>query len=243
MYFTVVSIETIGLSNFFHTLSVYLYFLHKGFGDIQPRTTGARLFTCIFVVFGIVFIALTVGLMRETVLEGLEVGYRKRVQAMRQRRKVVRWKRRVSNRWREAVEWRLRESGRPVWVRDMKEKSLGLFAKLLDFFDGLLPWPTGDNTSFSYGSGFMMGHGLGYGSHPHGMHLNLEALSWKQVGVRLSSVSHFLAVMLTDVIVGGCGDGSRRAAQLAPAGRIPRTARGERQWIEPKRTPRRPRCT
>ncbi|KAF7348617.1 Tandem pore domain k+ channel [Mycena venus] len=165
MYFSLVSIETIG------------------FGDIQPRTTSARLFTCIYAVLGIVCIALTVGLTRETVLEGLEVGYRKRVQAVRQRRKVGRWKRRVSNRWREAVEWRLRESGRPVWVRDVKNNQAGrgVISKILDFLDGLLPWPTGESTSFTYGSGFMMGHGLGYGNHPHGMHLNLEALSWKQL--------------------------------------------------------------
>ncbi|KAJ7484324.1 hypothetical protein FB451DRAFT_81760 [Mycena latifolia] len=165
MYFTLVSIETIG------------------FGDIQPHSTGARFFTCIYAAFGIITIALTVGLTRETVLEGLEVGYRKRVQAMRQRRKVGRWKRRVSNRWREAVEWRLRESGHPVWVRDNKDPRAvrGPLGTFLDFVDGLLPWPTGNSKSFSYGSGFMMGHGLGYGSHPHGMHLNLEALSWKQL--------------------------------------------------------------
>ncbi|KAJ7753828.1 hypothetical protein B0H16DRAFT_1544072 [Mycena metata] len=137
MYFTLVSIETIG------------------FGDIHPDTTGGRLFTCIYAAFGIVTIALT-------------VGYRKRVQAVRQRRRLGRWKRRVSNRWREAVEWRLRETTR------------GLAGKFLDFVDSLIPWPTGDHKSFSYGSGFMMGHGLGYGNHPHGMHLNLEALSWKQ---------------------------------------------------------------
>ncbi|KAJ6608227.1 hypothetical protein B0H10DRAFT_1816320 [Mycena sp. CBHHK59/15] len=166
MYFTLVSIETIG------------------FGDFRPHSTGARFFTSIYSAFGIVMIALTVGLTRETVLEGLEVGYRKRVQAVRQRRKVGRWKRRVSNRWREAVEWRLRETNKPVWVRDTKDNSqmrLGWLGKLLDFLDGLLPWPTGENQSFSYGSGFMMGHGLGYGNHPHGMHLNLEALSWKQL--------------------------------------------------------------
>ncbi|KAJ6600011.1 hypothetical protein DFH09DRAFT_628154 [Mycena vulgaris] len=165
MYFTLVSIETVG------------------FGDIQPHTLGARLFTCIYSAFGIITIALTVGLTRETVLEGLEVGYRKRVQAVRQRRKVGRWKRRVSNRWREAVEWRLRESGYPVWVRDAKNARAdrGLLGKFLDFVDSMVPWPTGENKSFSYGRGFMMGHGLGYGNHPHGMHLNLEALTWKQL--------------------------------------------------------------
>ncbi|KAJ7474538.1 hypothetical protein B0H11DRAFT_2035816 [Mycena galericulata] len=165
MYFTLVTIETIG------------------FGDIRPKTTGARFFTCFYAAFGIITIALTVGLTRETVLEGLEVGYRKRVQSVRQRRKVGRWKRRVSRRWREAVEWRLREGGHPVWVRDAKKNRdvHGVLGAVLDFIDDFLPWPTGENKSFSYGSGFMMGHGLGYGNHPHGMHLNLEALSWKQL--------------------------------------------------------------
>jgi hypothetical protein len=123
-----------------------------------------------------------VGLTRETVLEGLEVGYRKRVQDVRLRRKVGRWKRRVANRWREAVEWRLRESNQPVWVPNDKDKSgRGALGAVLDFVDSLIPWPTGQSRSFSYGRGFLMGHGLGIGNHPHGMHLNLEALSWKQV--------------------------------------------------------------
>ncbi|KAJ7868633.1 hypothetical protein B0H14DRAFT_2729837 [Mycena olivaceomarginata] len=165
MYFTLVSIETIG------------------FGDIKPHTIGARFFTCIYAALGIVCIALTVGLTRETVLEGLEVGYRKRVQAVRQRRKVGRWKRRVSNRWREAVEWRLRESGHPVfWT----------------FWMDWLPWPTGESTSFTYGSGFMLGHGLGYGKHPHGMHLNLEALSWKQLEAAAMEAGVPLDTLLPD---------------------------------------------
>ncbi|KAJ6470255.1 hypothetical protein C8R47DRAFT_1325312 [Mycena vitilis] len=181
MYFTLVSIETIG------------------FGDIKPHTTAARIVTPIFASFGIVFIVLTVGLTRETVLEALEVGYRKRVQAVRQRRKVGRWKRRVSNRWREAVEWRLRESGQPVWARDVKVKTgRGLLAQLLDFVDSLLPWPTGDHTSFSYGRGFMLGHGLGYGNHPHGMHLNLEALSWKQLEAAAMEAGVPLNTLLPD---------------------------------------------
>ncbi|KAJ6469379.1 hypothetical protein C8R45DRAFT_1078707 [Mycena sanguinolenta] len=182
MYFTLVSIETIG------------------FGDIQPHTTGARFFTCIYAAFGIIGIALTVGLTRETVLEGLEVGYRKRVQLVRQRRKIGRWKRRVSVRWREAIEWRLRESGLPVWVRDVKtnQAGRGLGRRILDFLDRLLPWPTGDNPSFSYGSGFGLGHRLGYGNHPHGMHLNLEALSWNQLEAAAMEAGVPLDMLLPD---------------------------------------------
>ncbi|CAK5272536.1 unnamed protein product [Mycena citricolor] len=164
MYFTLVTIETVG------------------FGDISPKTAGARVFTCFYAVFGILIIVLEVGLMRETVLEGLEVGYRKRVQAVRQRRKIGRWKRRVSNRWREAVEWRLREGGHPVWVKNKRrEISDGWWLTLVDFFAGFSWWRSDGDTqsTISYGSGFMTG--LGYGSHPHGMHLNLRALTWKQL--------------------------------------------------------------
>ncbi|KAJ7056198.1 hypothetical protein C8F01DRAFT_993501 [Mycena amicta] len=158
MYFSLVSIETIG------------------FGDIRPVATGARVFTCIYAVFGIVTIALAVGLTRETVLEGLEVGYRKRVQEVRQRRKIGRWRRRVMNRWREAVEWRLRDGGKPVWVKNQRDGNAAsphsaLFNRMGELFDGLLPWATAERN----GSGFL------HSNHPHGMHLNLEALSWKQL--------------------------------------------------------------
>ncbi|KAF7291980.1 Tandem pore domain k+ channel [Mycena indigotica] len=153
MYFSLVVIETIG------------------FGDIRPLTTGARLFTCLYAVFGILTIALAVGLTRETILEGLEVGYRKRVQEVLRRRRIGRWRRRVTNRWQEAIEWRLREAEQPVWVRNnpMEPASDGFFGAIEEFFHSL--WPSGG----SQGSGFLHSH------HPHGMHLNLDGLSWKQL--------------------------------------------------------------
>ncbi|KAJ7249438.1 hypothetical protein C8J57DRAFT_1521927 [Mycena rebaudengoi] len=194
MYFSLVSIETIG------------------FGDITPETTGARVFTSIYAAFGIVTVALAVGLTRETVLEGLEVGYRKRVQDVRLRRKVGRWKRRVANRWREAVEWRLRESNQPVWVPNDKDKSgRGALGAVLDFVDSLIPWPTGQSRSFSYGRGFLMGHGLGIGNHPHGMHLNLEALSWKQLEAAAMEAGVPLSTLLPEGFKKRCmesGEGS-----------------------------------
>ncbi|KAK7059765.1 tandem pore domain k+ channel [Favolaschia claudopus] len=162
MYFSLVSIETVG------------------FGDIQPKTTGARVFTCLYAAFGIVLIALTVGLMRETVLEGLEVSYRKRMQEVQHRRKIGRWRRRVADRWREAVEWRLRDGGHAVWVREDKSKHAGLLRRILHAFDRLIPWRR-DSSWFRYENGLLLGHGLGNGAHPRGMHLNLEALSWKQL--------------------------------------------------------------
>jgi hypothetical protein len=117
----------------------------------------------------------------------------------------------VWNRWREAAEWRLRESGRPVWVNTVKNNQAGrgAMAKILDFLDTLLPWLTRESISFTYGSGFMMGQGLGYGNHPH--HLNLEALSWKQVCTQFpfSFFFFFFATsfrdMLTDVLAGSRG--------------------------------------
>ena len=69
LYFTVVTIETIG------------------FGDIVPRTTGARIFACFYIGVGVITIGLFVAMVRETVLEALELGYRKRVRGMRARRR------------------------------------------------------------------------------------------------------------------------------------------------------------
>ncbi|KAF7309023.1 Tandem pore domain k+ channel [Mycena kentingensis (nom. inval.)] len=175
MYFSVASIETVG------------------FGDIKPVSTGARFFTIIYAIFGIVTIALAVGMMRETVLEGLEVGYRKRVQQVRQRRKIGRWKRRVMNRWREAVEWRLREGGQPVWVKNHRERGERRSAVTVvgDLLDGLWPWATAEGS----GSGFL------HSNHPHGMHLNLEALSWKQLEAAAMEAGVPLSTLLPDGFV------------------------------------------
>ena len=100
LYFTVVTIETIG------------------YGDIAPNSTGSRLFVCFYMVFGILNIGIAVGMCRETILEGLEVGYRKRVHKMRLRRQEARRFRRWEARWRKAVEWRLKDKGLSVWIPD-----------------------------------------------------------------------------------------------------------------------------
>ncbi|RDB30378.1 Outward-rectifier potassium channel TOK1 [Hypsizygus marmoreus] len=157
LYFTVVTIETIG------------------FGDIVPISAGGRIFTCLYAVFGIVSLALTVGLTRETVLEGIEVGYRKRVKAVRKRRKTAEMERRVFERWRAAIEWRLREAGQPVWAKDNAINHHHSF--FMRMVDKVWPWPTGDGRFFRYE------HSIGHGDypHPHGMHLNLEALTWPQL--------------------------------------------------------------
>ena len=105
LYFTVVSIETIG------------------FGDIVPHSTGAKVFSLLYTVIGILLIGVTIMMSRETVMEAMEVGYRKRVKIMRERRKERGRRRRVEARWRHGIEWRLREMGEPVWVTDEQVRS------------------------------------------------------------------------------------------------------------------------
>ena len=68
MYFTVVTIETVG------------------FGDITPSKTSARIFAVLHATIGILNLALAVGTCRETIIEGFEHGYRKRVAEIRKRR-------------------------------------------------------------------------------------------------------------------------------------------------------------
>ncbi|KAH9917328.1 uncharacterized protein B0H18DRAFT_1123673 [Fomitopsis serialis] len=100
LYFTVVSIETIG------------------FGDILPDSTGSRVWICFYIAFGIITLGTVITLCRDTVLEGLEIGYRKRLRQVRARRREARRFRRWQTRWRRAIEWRLRQQGSAVWVAD-----------------------------------------------------------------------------------------------------------------------------
>jgi potassium channel subfamily K len=112
-------------------------------------------------------------LARETVLEAIEVGYRKRVREVQKRRRILTRERRIFRRWRAAVEYRLNQLGQPVWVDDPVHEHT-FFGHL---FDKLWPWPRGNGPFFRYDTT------LGYGehAHPHNMHLNLEALSWPQL--------------------------------------------------------------
>ncbi|KAF9236056.1 hypothetical protein BU15DRAFT_89330 [Melanogaster broomeanus] len=103
LYFTVVSIETIG------------------FGDISPDDTASRAFICCYTTLGVVNLAVVVGVFRETLLEGLDIGYRKRVKAIQDRRRAARRQRRAETRWRHAIIWRLRAVNAPIWVRKKKK--------------------------------------------------------------------------------------------------------------------------
>ena len=159
LYFTIVTIETVG------------------FGDITPNSTGTRLFVCIYAVIGILNVALLVGVMRETVIEGVEISYRKRLRAIQAKRALARTRRGVAARWREAVEWRLRAAGAPIWVKDdIRSSRLSNWRETSALVINWLRRPFA-GTSSRYRQG------LGYadGQHPYGMHLGLEALTRAQL--------------------------------------------------------------
>lgn len=112
LYFTVTTIETIG------------------FGDIVPDTPGSRIFICFYAAFGIVNLAVVVGMVQETVREGLHIGYFRRLQDIRERRRAARRRRNAERRWRSAVIWRLRDKGAKVWVRKCRSTSDSFWAKV-----------------------------------------------------------------------------------------------------------------
>jgi hypothetical protein len=100
LYFTIVTTLTIG------------------FGDIVPITPAQRFMVCLYGVFGIVILGAAVRLASEAVLEGLEVGYRRRLQEYRRRRRDRKLEREQIRRWRAAVQERLVERGLEVWTPD-----------------------------------------------------------------------------------------------------------------------------
>ncbi|KZP17478.1 voltage-gated potassium channel [Athelia psychrophila] len=167
LYFSLVSIETIG------------------FGDIVPKTTATRMFSLVYAVFGIMNLGVAIGMCRETILEALEVGYRKRVNVVRERRKEARKQRRVESRWRRAVEWRLQQANMPMWIHDGSRGPMHVAgggrgaprrrapADGPGFVEVLAEW-TGLKKSTGISHSRIM-HG------PPGMRLNLEALTHSQL--------------------------------------------------------------
>ena len=78
MYFVIVTIST------------------TGFGDIVPSTVASKIVSFFFDICGIVLVALTIAIGRETVIEGFERSYRRRREALAARvrkRKVERQER------------------------------------------------------------------------------------------------------------------------------------------------------
>lgn len=141
LYFTVTTLETIG------------------FGDIVPDTPGSRIFICFYAAFGIVNLAVVVGMVQETVREGLHIGYFRRLQDIRERRRAAQRRRNAERRWRSAVIWRLRDKGATVWVRKCRSTSNSFWAKVKRrFFSAAERTP----------------HSL---DHFRGKRLNLEALT------------------------------------------------------------------
>ncbi|KAG8954859.1 hypothetical protein FRC04_010342 [Tulasnella sp. 424] len=99
LYYTVVSIETIG------------------FGDITPTNPGSIVFCIFYSTIGIINIGLVVNTTRETIIEAFENAYRKRAAEIARRRhehKVMRVQQRER---RIAMEKELREAGLPLYVR------------------------------------------------------------------------------------------------------------------------------
>jgi potassium channel subfamily K, other eukaryote len=142
-----------------------LFTRNKGFGDIQLTSTGSKVFTCFYAIIGIINVGLAVGLTRETVIESLEIGYRRRVHAMREARQQARWRRRVTAKWKAAVEWRLKEAKKEIWVPDAPKPKATLKVKLSRLLPWKLAWFSSKSPKY-----------LGHVPHPHGMHFNLEGL-------------------------------------------------------------------
>lgn len=89
-----------------------------GFGDIVPVTPVQRFAVCFYAVFGIIILGAAVRLTTEAVVEGIQVGYRRRLQGYRKRRSERKRDRDQVRRWRAAIEKRLRELEIDVWTYD-----------------------------------------------------------------------------------------------------------------------------
>lgn len=89
-----------------------------GFGDIVPKTAAQRFTVCLYAVFGIIILSAGIRLTSEAVLEGLQIGYRRRVREYKRRRRARKREREEARRWRGAVEERLVDRGLDVWTSD-----------------------------------------------------------------------------------------------------------------------------
>ncbi|KAF8500393.1 hypothetical protein F5888DRAFT_1384540 [Russula emetica] len=89
-----------------------------GFGDIVPITAAQRFVVCFYAIFGIIILSAGIRLTSEAVLEGLQIGYRRRLQEYKRRRRARKREREEVRRWRAAVEERLVVRGHDVWTPD-----------------------------------------------------------------------------------------------------------------------------
>ena len=169
LYFTVVSIETVG------------------FGDIVPDNTASRVFMCFYIIFGILNLGVAVGVARETIFERLQISYQRRLAKIRQTHEEHRRWRVWERKWKRAVEWRLKEMGAEIWITDLADESESMMGVAKDeskwarilFINRIF------HTSFKYHEhhkyfreeGEIRGITYGYA----GTHLNVEALSRGQL--------------------------------------------------------------
>ncbi|KAK8847583.1 hypothetical protein IAR55_005442 [Kwoniella newhampshirensis] len=98
LYYTVVTIETIG------------------FGDVTPSTIGAKIFLFFYAPVGILTLAVTVGTARDTIVESWNAAYRRRRHEMLKRHRIRKRQREEEAAKRAAIEKRLEEVGKPVWI-------------------------------------------------------------------------------------------------------------------------------
>ncbi|KAI9568053.1 hypothetical protein HD554DRAFT_813349 [Boletus coccyginus] len=152
LYFTVVTVETIG------------------FGDIVPTSSSSRVFVCFYSTLGVISFAFVVGYVRETVLEGLDFSYRRRLLAIQETRRAAHHRRRAENRWRHAIIWRLHERHLPVWIPKNTNDRRFLWSSLASCF-----LRTGWGIRSTAVKSILQGH------HGHGMQLNLWALPQSQL--------------------------------------------------------------
>ena len=134
--------------------------------------------------FGIINVGVAVAMTRETVLEGLELGYRKRVRVLRKRRLEAKRYRRWEMRWRRAVEWRLREAGQPIWVSDRRYSQERVrFVGLKDGKEGSgeVHWMRKWLESMGLRRIDYERRAPHLRGHPPGKHLNIDALSIQQL--------------------------------------------------------------
>ncbi|GJJ10621.1 hypothetical protein Clacol_004848 [Clathrus columnatus] len=100
LYFTVVSIETIG------------------FGDIHPNSTSSRIFAIIYNSIGIITIGIAISTARETVIESFEVSYRRRLSEVATRREEFKKIKERQRTRKHVIERMLRMAGQPSYIPD-----------------------------------------------------------------------------------------------------------------------------
>ena len=169
LYFTVVSIETVG------------------FGDITPDSTSSRVFMSFYIIFGILNLGVAVGVARETIFEQLQNSYQRRLAKIRQTYQEHRNWRSWERKWKRAVEWRLRDINAEIWMPDLMEDSESTMSvtreetkqTIILFISRVLHigYRHQDHSNCFRDEGEI--RGITYG-HP-GTHLNVEALSRAQL--------------------------------------------------------------